>query len=50
MASPLNDPKLEALLDSLHAQSDAQGDETNAYFARRAQEGTLDQENFFDDV
>ncbi len=49
MASPLNDPKLEALLDRLHAQSDAQGDETNAYFARRAQEGTLDQENFFDD-
>ncbi len=49
MASPLNDPKLEALLDRLHAQSDAQGDETNAYFARRAQEGTLDQENLFDD-
>ncbi len=49
MAYPLNDPKLEALLDRLHAQSDAQGDETNAYFARRAQEGTLDQENLFDD-
>ena len=47
--TPLNDPKLEALLDRLHAQSDAQVDETNAYFARRAQEGTLDRENFFDD-
>ena len=49
MASPLKDPKLEALLDRLHAQSEAQVDETNAYFARRAQEGTLDSENFFDD-
>ena len=49
MASPLNDPKLKALLDCLHAQSDAQVDDTNAYFARRAQEGTLDKENFFDD-
>ena len=34
MASPLNDPKLEALLDRLHAQSDAEVDETDAYFAR----------------
>ena len=49
MTSPLNDPKLEALLDRLHTQSDAQVDETNAYFAQRAQAGTLDQENFFDD-
>jgi predicted O-methyltransferase YrrM len=48
MASPLKDPKLEALLDRLHAQSDAQVEETNAYFAKRAREGTLDQENFFD--
>lgn len=48
MASPLNDPKLEALLDRLHAQSDAQVDGINAYFARRAREGTLDEENFFD--
>ena len=30
MASPLNDPKLEALLDRLHRQSDAQVDETDA--------------------
>jgi predicted O-methyltransferase YrrM len=49
MASPLNDPKLEGLLDRLHAQSDAQIDEIEAYYARRAQEGTLDEENLFDD-
>ena len=49
MASPLNDPKLEALLDRLHTQSDAQVDETNAYFSRRAKEVSLDLENFFDD-
>ncbi len=48
MASPLNDPKLEALLDRLHAQSDAEVDETDAYFARRAREGSLDYENFCD--
>ena len=49
MASPLHDPKLEALLDRLHAQNDAQADQTNAHFARRAQEVTLDQGNFFDE-
>ncbi len=49
MASPLNDPKLEALLDRLHAQSDTQEDETNAYWARREQEVAIDQENFCDD-
>ncbi len=49
MASPLNDPKLETLLDRLHSQSDAQVDETNAYCARREQEGTLDEKNSFDD-
>jgi predicted O-methyltransferase YrrM len=41
VSSPLRDPKLEALLSRLHAQSDAQVNETNAYFARRAREGTL---------
>jgi hypothetical protein len=46
MASPLNDPKLEALLDHLHAQSDTQFDETNAYFEAREQEVAIDQENF----
>jgi predicted O-methyltransferase YrrM len=49
MASPLNDPKLEALLDRLHAQSDTQVDETNAYFERREQEVATDQVNFYDD-
>ncbi|MFC2054792.1 O-methyltransferase [Chloroflexota bacterium] len=49
MASPLNDPKLKALLNRLHAQSDVQVDETEAYFTRREQESTLDQENFYDD-
>ena len=49
MASPLHDPKLEALLDRLHAQNDAQADQTNAHFARRGQEVTLDQGNFFDE-
>jgi len=49
MASPLNDPKLEALLDRLHAQSDAEVDEIDAYFARRERDGSLDYENFCDD-
>ena len=49
MASPLRDPKLEALLDRLHEQSDAQIDEMNAYFARRVQEGTFDPSSSFDD-
>lgn len=49
MASPLHDPKLEALLDRLHSESDAQVDETNAYYARREQEGTLDETYAFDD-
>jgi len=49
MASPLNDPKLERLLDRLHAQSDAEIEETDAYFARRERDGTLDHENYCDD-
>jgi predicted O-methyltransferase YrrM len=49
MASPLNDPKLEAMLDRLHSQSDAQVDEIDAYYARREQEGTLDEKGIFDD-
>ncbi len=49
MASPLNDPKLEALLDRLHAQSNAEVDEIDAYFARRERDGSLDYENFCDD-
>ncbi len=49
MASPLNDPNLEALLDRLHAQSDAQVEETDAYYERREQEGSLDYDNYCDD-
>ncbi len=49
MASPLNDPKLEALLDRLHAQSDTEVDATDAYFAQRERDGTLDYENYCDD-
>jgi predicted O-methyltransferase YrrM len=49
MSSPLNDPKLEALLDRLHAQSDAQVDETEAYFARREHETGLSEKNLYDD-
>ena len=49
MASPLNDPNLEALLDRLHAQSDAQVEETDAYYERREQEGSLNYDNFCDD-
>ncbi|MDJ0851841.1 MAG: hypothetical protein QNK04_25970 [Myxococcota bacterium] len=41
MASPLRDETLEALLDRLHAESDAQAGEINAHFAKRVQEGTL---------
>lgn len=40
MPSPMNDPALEALLERLHEQSDAQVDDTRAYFDRRVQEGT----------
>ncbi len=49
MASPMNDPKLEALLDRQHAQSDAQVDEINAHFERREQEVAIDDESFYDD-
>ena len=49
MASPLNDPALEALLDRLHSQSDAQVQETDAFFERREGEGSLDYDKFCDD-
>ncbi|GAJ20956.1 unnamed protein product, partial [marine sediment metagenome] len=48
MISALNDPKLEALLDRLHKQSDMQVDETNAAFARREEEVAIDHEDFYD--
>ena len=49
MTSLLNDPRLEVLLDRLHAQSDAQVGEIKDYIARRVREGTLDKEVRFDD-
>ncbi len=49
MASPLHDPKLEALLDRLHAQSDDQVNVTEAYFERRERDGSLDYEDFCDE-
>jgi predicted O-methyltransferase YrrM len=49
MASVLNDPKLEVLLDRLHAQSDAQVEEMDAYYERRGREGTLDEKGVFDE-
>jgi len=48
MQSLLNDPKLEAMLDRLHAQSDVQINETNAYFERRDQETTIDKDDYYD--
>lgn len=50
MGISLNDPKLEALLDRLHAQSDAQDTEIHAHLAQRAREGSLDRERPFDDA
>ena len=49
MASKLNDPKLESLLDRLHAQSDTQINETNAYFDQREQELAIDHVDFYND-
>src|SRR5262249_15576465 len=39
--SVLNDPKLDALLDRLHAQSSAQDPEIMTYFTTRVREGSL---------
>jgi len=49
MASPLNDPKLEVLLDRLHALSEAESEETEAYFTRREREGSIDATNYCDE-
>src|SRR5262249_33342720 len=38
----LNDARVEALLDRLHAQSSAQDAALQQYFAKRMEEGTLD--------
>jgi len=48
MTSPLNDPKLEALLDNLHAQSNLQNEEIDNYFTQRRQKGTLDLKKSYD--
>jgi predicted O-methyltransferase YrrM len=48
MASLLNDPKLETLLDRLHAESNAQVEQTNKYLARRMQENALEKDIRFD--
>jgi predicted O-methyltransferase YrrM len=45
----LNDPKLEILLDHLHAKSNKQVQEVNSYFAKRRQEGNLDLQKPYDD-
>jgi predicted O-methyltransferase YrrM len=39
--SIIGDPRLEAFLDALHAQSEGQGKAIGEYFQRRAAEGTL---------
>jgi predicted O-methyltransferase YrrM len=44
--SILNDPKLETLLDALHAQSDGESGAIDEYFRRRIQEGTLSWDGF----
>jgi predicted O-methyltransferase YrrM len=44
--SILNDPKLEAFLDALHAQSEGQNDAINAYFRKRIEERTLSWDGF----
>src|SRR5258707_805163 len=40
--SLLRDPKLEALLDRLHARSAEQNEALTTYFTTRAREGTVD--------
>jgi predicted O-methyltransferase YrrM len=42
----LNDPRLEQLLDRLHAQSAGQTEAVTSYFMTRASEGTLDWNTF----
>jgi len=47
--SVLNDPRLEALLDRLHAQSSAQNEALGSFFAQRIREGgALDWKSFDD--
>jgi predicted O-methyltransferase YrrM len=44
--SIMNDPKLEAFLDALHAQSEGQSAAIDAYFRKRIAEGTLSWRGF----
>lgn len=46
MTSPLNDSKLEALLEQLHSQSSAQAADTEAFVRRKAQAGSVDAKYF----
>ena len=46
MANVLNDPKLEALLERLHARSQAQEGDTGAFFRGRAEARELSWEGF----
>src|SRR4051812_36407588 len=46
----LNDPNLEALIDKLHLESIAQKAEIDAYFSKRAAEGSLSWKGFDDDA
>jgi len=48
MISPLNDAKLEALLNNLHAESNLQKEEIDNYFTQRRQKGTLDLKKPYD--
>jgi predicted O-methyltransferase YrrM len=48
VTSILNDPKLESLLDRLHAQSDTQVEEIDNYFTQRRRVGKLDLEKPYD--
>ena len=50
MPSPMNDPALEALLERLHEQSNAQVDDVHVYFDRRVQEGTHVRNTSLDDA
>ncbi|MBI1814031.1 MAG: class I SAM-dependent methyltransferase [Deltaproteobacteria bacterium] len=46
----VNDPRLEALLDRLHALSTGQNETVVSYFMKKAQEGTLDWSGFDEDT
>lgn len=50
MPSPLDDPGLEALLDSLHRRSDAEVAAIDAFFTRRQAQDGLDMADYVDDT